>query len=94
MKVVAENRREIYVSVGVAVVGIILGAHVPLGYQDVLLLSGCLLVALFCAVNAALDVDSMSIPGMYFTVIWLIVMLLVTAWFHIWAFGIREFPNR
>ncbi len=92
--IAAGNRREIWVSLAAALLGLLLSSSVPMGYRDVLVLAGCLLVALCCAINAALDLDAMSIPGMYFALIWLIVILVATAWVLIWAFGIDEFSNR
>ena len=93
MRVVAENRHEIWASLGLAVLGIMF-APMPMGFGNVLVLVGCLLVSLFCAVNAILDLDDMSIPGKFFAVIWFGVILVASAWVLIWAFGIRDFANK
>lgn len=94
MRVVAENRHEIWVSFGVALLGFFSVVHMPIGYGDVLALSACLLVSLFCAINAALDVEAMSIPGKFFAIIWLVGILVATIWVLIWAFGITNFANK
>ena len=94
MRVVAENRREIWISFGAAVFGLIFAAPMPMGYGNVLVLMSCFLVSVFCAVNAVLDIEEMSIPGKFFAVIWLGVILVTTAWLLVWAFGIRDFANK
>jgi hypothetical protein len=94
MRAVAENRHEIWVSLGVAVLAVTFAAPVPMGYGNVLVLVGCLLVSLCCAVNAALDLDAMNIPGKFFAVIWLVIISVTTAWVLFWAFGIRDFANK
>jgi hypothetical protein len=94
MRVAAENRHEIWASVGLAVLGITFSAPMPMGFGNVLVLVGCLLVALFCAFNAILDLDGMSIPGKFFGVIWFGVILVASIWVLIWAFGIHDFANK
>jgi hypothetical protein len=94
MRLVAENRHEIWVSFAVALLGIVFAAPMPMSYGNVLVLSACLLVSVCCAVNAALDLEAMSIPGKFFTVIWLVVILVVTICALIWAFGITDFANK
>ena len=94
MRVAGENRYEIWASFVIALLGLTFAARVPAGYVDVLVLAGCLLVSLFCAINAALDLDAMSIPGKFLAVIWLGLLMIATGWVLIWAFGIREFFNR
>ena len=94
MRVAAENRREIWVSLGLALLGVTFAAPMPMGFGNVMVLAGCLLVSLFCAFNAVLDLDDMSIPGKFFAVIWFGVILIASAWVLIWAFGIRDFANK
>jgi hypothetical protein len=94
MRVVAESRHEIWASLGIAVLGITLSAARPIVFGNVLVLVGCLLVSLFCAVNAILDLDETSKPGKFFAVIWFGVILVASAWVLIWAFGIRDFANK
>src|ERR1051326_5370768 len=80
MKVVAEKRREIWVSFVAGVLGLMFAAPRPMGYGNVLVLVSCLLVSMFCGINAVLDTEEMSIPGKFFAVIWLGVILLITVW--------------
>jgi hypothetical protein len=94
MRIAAENRHEIWISFGVALLAILFVARIPMGYGDVLVLACCLLVSLCCALNAALEIEAMSIPGKFVAVIWLIVIFFANAWVLIWAFGIRDFANR
>lgn len=94
MRLAAENRGEIWVSFAVALFGLIFAAPVPMGYGNVLVLVACLLVSVFCGINAVLDLDEMSIPGKFFAVIWLTVMLISTVWALTWAFGIHDFANK
>ena len=51
-----------------------------MGYGNVLVLVSCLLVSVFCGINAVLDSEEMSIPGKFFGVIWLGLILETTAW--------------
>ena len=94
MRVAAENRHEIWASLGIAVLGVTFSAPVPMHYGNVLVLVACLLISLFCAVNAMLDLDEMSIPGKFFAVIWFGAILIASVWVLIWAFGIRDFANK
>jgi hypothetical protein len=94
MKLVAENRHELWASFGLVVVGFLVTARVPMHYWDVLILCGCLLTALFCAINATLDIDAMGIPGKFFSVIWLVGLFPGTIRVLVWAFGISDFANK
>jgi hypothetical protein len=94
MRLVAENRHEIWVSFGVGLFGLVFAAPMPMGYGNVLALAACLLISLCCAINAVLDLEDMSISGKFFAVIWLAIVLVATVWVLIWAFGIRDFANK
>ena len=78
LNLVRENRHEIWVSLGVAILALTL-AVVPMGFANTLIVIGCLLVSAVCAINAALDKENMSVAGLYFTGAWLLVILGVTA---------------
>jgi hypothetical protein len=94
MRIASENRHEIWVSLFMALLGLTFVPAMPAGYTNVLVLVSCLLVSVCCAINAALDMDAMSIPGKFLAVIWLGALTMVTGCVLIWAFGIREFSNR
>ena len=94
MRAVAENRHEIWVSIGVAVLGLTFAASRPMGYENVLILVGCMLISVCCAVNAVLDLEDMSIAGKFFAIIWLGIISVAAIWVTVWAFGIRDFANK
>jgi hypothetical protein len=93
MKVVAANRRELWVSITIVFVALVI-QHVPIGFAGALVLGGSVVIGLVCAVNAVLDLDEMGVVETYVAVLWLITMLILTPLIFYWLLAIREFANR
>jgi len=93
MKVVAANRRELWVSMAIVVTAVLV-QHVPVGFVNALILAGAMVIGLLCALSAALDLDEMGIVETYVAVLWLTALLILTPLTLYWLIGIREFANR
>ena len=93
MKVVAANRRELWVSITI-VLAAFLVQHVPIGLTSALILGGSVAIGLMCAVNAVLDLDEMGVVETYVAVLWLIAMLILTPLTFYCLLAIQEFANR
>jgi hypothetical protein len=93
MKVVAANRRELWVSIAIVFAAVVV-QPVPVGFASALVLGGSVAIGLVCAVNAVLDLDEMGVVETYVAVIWLITMLILTPLIFYWLSAIREFANR
>jgi hypothetical protein len=93
MRAVAANRHELWVSVAVASLGLFF-ASVPVTFNSALLLSGVMLVAFFCALNAVLDLDEMSVGQTYLAVLWFVGLAIMTPLTLYWMASIHEFANK
>ena len=94
MKVVAANRRELWVSITIVLLAALVVQHVPIGFAGALILGGSVAIGLVCAVNAVLDLDEMGVVETYVSVIWLITMLILMPLIFYWLLTIQEFANR
>jgi len=74
--------------------GLLLTAHVPIGFGEALILAGAMLIGLCCALNAFLDYDEMEPVEIYISGFWLLVMLILTPWTLFSITTIQEFSNR
>jgi hypothetical protein len=93
MKVVAANRRELWVSIAIVLAAVVI-QRVPLGFTCALVLGGSMAIGLVCAVNAALGLDEMGVVETYIAVLWLIALLILTPLTFYCLLGIQEFANR
>ena len=93
MKVVAESRQELWVSIAVVIVAVSL-CRMPVGFFGVLLLSSAMIIGLLCAVNAVLAIDEMGLFERAISVLWLISMVILTPFTLYWAATIRDFANK
>ena len=93
MKIVAENRRELWVSMAIVPAAVLFNV-VPIGFVGALVLSGAMVTGLLCAVNAVLDIDAMGIVERYVAVLWLIALAILTPLTLYWVATIREFANK
>ena len=76
LKVFGANRHELWISMALILGGCCFPDHID--FQGALILSAGVLVALFCAINAMLDSDSMGVVEIYVAGIWLTLMLILT----------------
>ena len=93
MKAVAANRHELWASMAIVVVAVLVQVS-PIGFVGALVLGGAMVVGLLCAVNAVLGLDEMGVVETYIAVIWLIALLIFTPLTLYWLGTIREFGNR
>jgi len=77
LKVFGANRHELWISMAL-ILGISCLPSMHTDFQGALILSAGVLVALFCAINAMLDNDSMGVVEIYVAGIWLMLMLILT----------------
>jgi NO-binding membrane sensor protein with MHYT domain len=83
VKILKQNKYELYISFFVVVIGFLLTAHRPHNYKDVLVASSTLLVGLLCAFNALLDMKRMNWLERSLAVPWFLILLVLTP-FTIW----------
>jgi hypothetical protein len=93
MRMVAANRRELWVSMAVVAFGLFF-ASVPVTFDTALILSAVMVVAFICAFNAILDLDEMGVVETYVAVLWFIALAIMTPLTLYWMASIHEFANK
>ncbi len=77
MRIAAPNRRELWISFGIAFYAV-LQSSIPFHLADSLILATGLLIATFCALNAYLDREEMNLIERSFSFYWLVLLIFVT----------------
>lgn len=93
MSVFGANRHELWVSIAVVVIAFFLDC-VPTNYPCALILSGGMLTGLFCAINAALDMDEMGVIETYVAGYWLLFLMIITPLVIYGVANIHYFANK
>jgi len=78
MKIVAQNFLELPISMGVWVIGIMVGSVAPIDLPHVLILGGSQVLAFVCALNAIFDVRRFKMFGRVICFAWFSFMLILT----------------
>ena len=94
MNAVAKRKSELWISFAVALAGFLLTAHMPKGFVDVLIIAGTQLIAFLCALNALLDMKSMSIPERCIVIPWFCFLLYSAPSSIWWVATLRGFADR
>ncbi|MBI3850205.1 MAG: hypothetical protein HY298_07935 [Verrucomicrobia bacterium] len=93
MKVVAANRRELWISMLVVIAAVCVSS-IPVTFDGALMLAAAMVIGLLCAVNAVLDIDEMGVVETYVAVLWLIALMIMTPLTLYWVASIRDFANK
>lgn len=94
MRVLARNRYELYLSFFIVLIAFLLTAHFPLGIYNFLILAGSRVSALFCVVNALLDIRRMSLMEQAIAIPWFVFLVYsapATVW---WVAHVQGFADR
>ena len=95
LKVFGKNKYEFYLSFIIVLIGLQMTLHLPHNLNDYFIVTGSLLVAFFCSLNAVRDMEHMNWFEQGLAVLWFLVLLCVIP-MAVWGLATHNgvFANR